>query len=132
MKKVISIFLLAIGLVMTASAAPKKDKKAGGEYVGEYDENLTPENSCVIFVCYNYCNNVEFTQINPKCGADKQFFEFVLEGSDFHCVDIKMTDSFDKAKKDLEAKFGKEINLCRVETTIMELGNKDKAKEKNK
>lgn len=78
MKKFLSVLFLAIGLVMVLNATPKKDKKASSkvsEYIGEYDETMTPENSCVIFMCFNYCDILEFTQINPKCGVDKQTFE---------------------------------------------------------
>lgn len=59
-------------------------------------------------------------------------FEFILEEGTYDCVGIKKTDSFDKAKKELEAKLGKEINLCRVEISLIDVNGKKSNEKDNK
>lgn len=55
-------------------------------------------------------------------------FEYIVEGSDFHVAGVMLKDNYDAAKKELEEKLGKEINLCRVEVELVE--NKSKKKKK--
>ena len=52
-----------------------------GEYIGEYDESMTPENSCVIYFGFMENFNATFKQINPELDIDEQTFSYSWLGS---------------------------------------------------
>lgn len=59
----------------TTTKTEKKKTSEAGEYVGQYDESMTPENSCVIiFPCGD--SELSFKQINPQLDIDEQHFSF--------------------------------------------------------
>ena len=72
----------------STSVAEKSDKSSGkkapskkasvGEYVGQYDETMTPENSCVIFFLAGSDLEEVFKQINPNLDVDEQKFTYGL------------------------------------------------------
>jgi len=71
-----------ISLIFSACSSNKEltkiESKKTGSYVGQYDENMTPENSCVICIRMdrNDQGSVTFKQINPKMEADEQSFKY--------------------------------------------------------
>ena len=84
MKKLI-VILTAICVFLFGSATFAKEprvakipQKGPKSYIGQYDESMTPENSCVIFFFFTGTQHAKFKQINPKCGVDEQSFDFPL------------------------------------------------------
>jgi len=77
--------IVLTSLIFSACSSNKEltkiESKKTGSYVGQYDENMTPENSCVICIRMRHyeAGNVTFKQINPKMEADEQSFHY---GSD--------------------------------------------------
>ncbi len=47
-----------------------------GDYIGLYDETMTPENSCVIMFYFPENEFANFKQINPEFKADQQYFDY--------------------------------------------------------
>nr|WP_318660369.1 hypothetical protein [uncultured Treponema sp.] len=69
--KIVVVMILCMlfigGYGMTDSNTDEKKS-----YVGQYDENMTPENSCVFFFLMPENNHVKFVQTNPSMGVDIQ------------------------------------------------------------
>lgn len=75
MKKVFSIFLAVLALCFITSCASTSSVEGKyGEYVGEYDASMTPENSCMIFIAITGTTEIEYKQINPKFDAETVSF----------------------------------------------------------
>ncbi|MBP5751756.1 MAG: hypothetical protein J6W60_02700, partial [Treponema sp.] len=47
-----------------------------GDYIGQYDESMTPENSCVILFFFMDNDYATFRQINSDFPEDIQHFEY--------------------------------------------------------
>ncbi|MEE3436383.1 MAG: hypothetical protein VZQ47_12600, partial [Treponema sp.] len=75
MKKTVFAAALFAALLLANNAFAQK-KAAAGSYAGQYDETMTPENSCVIFFTMPGNDAATFKQINPKLGVDEQSFEY--------------------------------------------------------
>ncbi|MCR5289235.1 MAG: hypothetical protein K6E51_04510 [Treponema sp.] len=56
---------------------------ANAEVALNYDESMTPENSCVIYFSFFLNTEAAFRQINPELDVDEQHFEY--KKSDFQC-----------------------------------------------
>ena len=77
------VFLKLVGaLALTStlffSCASTSGQVKDGKYIGQYDETMTPENSCVIFFSFQGNQISEFKQINTKKDIDTQSFEYGL------------------------------------------------------
>ncbi len=76
-------------------------------------------------VLWCFCSDDEFQVFLPlyfKAAIPKseQYiyvgnFDYYLDGASFSTTRIEVSDNFDEAKSFLETKYGREINLCRVE-----------------
>ena len=76
MRKNIAAAALFAALLFASNAFAQKKAAKNGSYAGQYDESMTPENSCVIFFTMPGNDAATFKQINPKLGVDEQSFEY--------------------------------------------------------
>ncbi len=77
------VFLKLVGaLALTStlffSCASTSGQVKDGKYIGQYDETMTPENSCLVFFRFPGNQISEFKQINTKKDIDTQSFEYGL------------------------------------------------------
>lgn len=76
MKKIFALAAIIVASCFMTATAKKSTEPIVGEYVGQYNEKMTPENSCVIFLLIPGTSHAEFKQINPKRDVDTQSFEY--------------------------------------------------------
>lgn len=74
----IAILMLAVIVTSCASTGGSKGEIQPGEYIGQYDESMTPENSCVIYFSFPGNFEATFKQINPELDIDEQHFDYGL------------------------------------------------------
>ncbi len=67
--------LFASAVIFASCESDSTEVFEPGEYVGQYDESMTPENSCVIYFYLEFNYEATFRQINPDLDVDEQHFE---------------------------------------------------------
>ena len=83
MKRFCTIFavcsILLLPLIFSSCASTdwsNVDLLEPGDYIGQYDESMTPENSCVIIFSFTSNDSATFRQINPNFESDIQEFKY--------------------------------------------------------
>ncbi len=80
MKIMVKLFAVVslVSIFLTGCASTNVDggNVKPGKYVGTYDENMTPENSCLIYFSFPWTETATFKQINPAFESDEQVFKY--------------------------------------------------------